>query len=429
MSSGAEKQSLPWSQIIVLSSIPLIMVLGNSMLIPVLQDMQKALHVSKFQTSLVISLFSVPAGIIIPLSGFLSDRFGRKKIIIPSLFLYGIGGLIAGFAAGFLKHPYFMIMVGRVIQGLGAAGTAPITMALIGDLFKGSSRSKILGINEASNGFGKVLSPIIGSLLGFIVWYAAFFAFPVFCVAAALALWFLVKEPDQKREPLPFGTYVKNVKEILKREGRWLFSAYACGVIALFTLFGVLFFLSEVLESQYHIDGILKGLILAIPLGAMCTTSYITGAVIKKNVVLMKWLIATGLFLLGGSLVCNAFFSNTYIRIGLLAISGIGTGLALPCLNMLITSAVSSQERGIVTSLYGSVRFLGVAFGPPIFSWLMDLSTALMFISVAALAAAGGLLCMIFIHPEKSQSEKKQQADAFSHLKERRVWTFRNKIR
>src|ERR1700730_7849741 len=131
MSTTSSKQSLPWLQIIVLSSIPLIMVLGNSMLIPVLPEMQHALHVSKFQASLVITLFSVPAGLIIPLTGYLSDQYGRKRIIIPSLIIYGIGGLLAGLSAWLLKNPYMFIMIGRIIQGLGAAGTAPITMALI----------------------------------------------------------------------------------------------------------------------------------------------------------------------------------------------------------------------------------------------------------------------------------------------------------
>jgi ACDE family multidrug resistance protein len=449
MSENTQAQrSLPWFEIAILSSIPLIMVLGNSMLIPIFPAMQAALGISKFQTSLVITLFSVPAGIIIPLSGFLSDQFGRKIVMIPSLFLFGVGGLVAGFAAAFLPHPYFVILIGRVIQGIGAAGTAPITMALIGDKFKGSQRSKILGINEASNGFGKVISPIIGSILGFIVWYAAFFAFPILCAIAAVALWVWVKEPGKQNEPLPFSKYAKNVAKIFKREARWLLTAYFCGVVALFVLFGVLFFLSEILEKTYKIDGILKGLILALPLGAMCTTSYITGARIKKRVVFMKWLIVTGLFTLGGSLLLQAFLDNTYIRIGLLIISGIGTGLTLPCLNMLITSAVSSEERGIVTSLYGSVRFLGVAFGPPVFSWLMDISDKVMFLAVASLAGGAAVLAMLLIRPAKSKSsthQTKQDAPTFSspalhpeeqhrvkgleRLKGRRVWIYREKVR
>ncbi len=59
------------------------------MLIPVLPQMQKALNISQFQSSLTISLFSIAAGLFIPILGYLSDRFSRKAIIIPSLIVYG----------------------------------------------------------------------------------------------------------------------------------------------------------------------------------------------------------------------------------------------------------------------------------------------------------------------------------------------------
>lgn len=72
------------------------MTLGNSMLIPILQPMQNSLGISEFQASLTITVFSIAAAIFIPILGYLSDRFSRKVIILPSLILYGIGGLIAG---------------------------------------------------------------------------------------------------------------------------------------------------------------------------------------------------------------------------------------------------------------------------------------------------------------------------------------------
>lgn len=393
--SGSSKVSL--LPLISLASVPLIMVLGNSMLIPILPTMQNQLHISKFQASLVITLFSVPAGIIIPLAGFLSDRYGRKVVIIPALLLYAIGGLAAGFAAMLLSKPFLMIMIGRVLQGLGAAGTAPIAMALAGDLFQGSARSKALGLIEASNGLGKVLSPILGVLIAMIIWYAAFFAFPALCVPAALAIWFFIKEPKQTNEPQKVKEYVQSLRTIFRREWKWLLTSYLAGASALFILFGVLFYLSQILEDKYRIDGLIKGGILAIPLLAMSTASYITGSKIKKQKKLMKTLIIIGMMLIGTPLGLASFIKNTYLLLFLLVVTGIGTGLVLPCLNMLITSAVSREERGIVTSLYGSVRFLGVAVGPPAFTWLMEQSRMLMFLSISGLAVLSAVLSMFLI--------------------------------
>ena len=158
---------------------------------------------------------------------------------------------------------------------------------------------------EASNGFGKVISPIIGSLLALLFWYAAFFAFPIFCLISILLTIFFIKEKKAEKEPPPVGKYVKGLVSVFKTEGRWLFAAYLTGATCLFTLFGILFYISDILEKDHQIDGVLKGSILAIPLLFMTITSYITGSKIGKKMKLMKTLIILGLLLM------TAFFFNT----------------------------------------------------------------------------------------------------------------------
>ncbi len=81
--------------IIALSSVPLVMTLRNSMLIPVLPMMEKKLSVTSFQVSLIITVYSVVAIICIPIAGYLSDRFGRKNIALPCLLIAGLGGVVS----------------------------------------------------------------------------------------------------------------------------------------------------------------------------------------------------------------------------------------------------------------------------------------------------------------------------------------------
>ncbi|PRR97494.1 MFS transporter [Bacillus atrophaeus] len=391
--------------IVAIGSIPLILTLGNSMLIPILPQMKSELHLSQFQVSLVITVFSITAAIFIPVVGYLADRFSRKKIIIPCLFLYGIGGLIAGF----FHQSFPLIMAGRALQGLGAAGTGPIAMALSADLFKGAQESKVLGIVEASNGMGKVLSPIIGSLIALLVWYGAFFAFPAFCALSILLTWIFIKEKKKEEEPPTIGKYAKGLLSVFKQEGRWLFTAYLAGATCLFTLFGILFYFSDVLEKTYDTDGVKKGLILAIPLLVMCVTSYITGSKIGQKQSLMKKLIVLGLALMTISYATLSFFEQLVLFISILVISSVGTGLVLPCINSFITGAVGKDRRGFVTSLYGSVRFLGVAIGPPIFGRLMEWSRPGMFLSIAGLTLAVGILVLLLVHVNQNEEEAKEK--------------------
>ena len=115
------KNILPFA---VLCSVPFVMVLGNSMLIPVLPKIKSALHLSQIQTGLIITAFSVPAGVVIMFVGILSDRIGRKKVISPALVIYGLGGLgaaLAGALAGaFGCEPAW----GAAFAGVSFAGAA-----------------------------------------------------------------------------------------------------------------------------------------------------------------------------------------------------------------------------------------------------------------------------------------------------------------
>ena len=83
----------------VLTAVPFIMVLGNSMLIPVLPAIQEELEINLLHAGLLITAFSIPAGIFIPLAGIISDHIGRKKVMAPALVVYGIWGILAGLDA------------------------------------------------------------------------------------------------------------------------------------------------------------------------------------------------------------------------------------------------------------------------------------------------------------------------------------------
>ncbi len=400
-----------------IAGVPFIMVLGNSMLIPVLPQLQEALKLSEFKSSMVITAFSIP-GLLIPLAGFISDRIGRKKVIIPSLILYGLGGIIAGLAAMFLdSRAYAWIIGGRVIQGIGAAGTTYIAMALTGDLFTGHQRSKALGVVEAANGFGKVLSPVLGAAIGLITWYATFLFFPAIVIPIVLGVWFLIKEPESNRATKSIAQYKESISKVFKEKSVLLSTIFLTGTIALLLLFGMLFFLSDYLEETVGLQGIVKGAALAVPVLFMSATSYMTGLFIKQNVKLMKWLVVIGLGLVAASLIALNIYENIYFFFAGISIAGLGTGLLLPCLNTMITSTTATEERGLITSIYGSVRFLGVAAGPPLFGYLMEISKAYMYWGGAILAGATAVIALFFIRVKdldmagsNKQGQQPQQA-------------------
>jgi MFS transporter, ACDE family, multidrug resistance protein len=246
--NGNNQKVSAWC-VVSMASIPLVMTLGNSMLIPVLPIFEKKVGISSFQSSMIITSYSVASIFLIPVAGYLSDRFGRKIVILPSLILALIGGLISGYASWKLEDPFMWIIIGRVLQGIGAAGATPIILPLVGDLYKDDDEktSSCLGIIETSNTFGKVLSPILGSLFAAILWYLPFFSISFFSLISIILVFYFIKVPIQKDKPLALKEFYIKTKETFQKEGKWLFTTFVIGIYAMLILFGVLFYLSDIL--------------------------------------------------------------------------------------------------------------------------------------------------------------------------------------
>ncbi|WP_462411881.1 MFS transporter [Neobacillus sp. Marseille-QA0830] len=401
-SSEISKQK--WA-ILSISSIPLVMTLGNSMLIPVLPALEEELGVTSFQSSLVITVYSIIAILLIPVAGYLSDHIGRKKVIIPSLIIAASGGLISGWAAWKFEQAYWIILVGRALQGVGAAGAFPIVLPLVGDMFKKEDDvSTCLGLIETSNTFGKVLSPIFGAFLAGFIWFLPFLAFPVFCAISIILLLFLVKSPKKHEKPIPFKDFIINVKKTFTENGRWLYAIFFIGGIMMLVLFGILFYLSEIFEKEYGIKDLKKGFFLALPLGALCLSSFISGKLIKKNKVLMKWLTFGGILAAALSIAALWFSIKLWYMLLMFLIAGIGIGISLPSLDALITDGVEKKERGTITSIYSSMRFIGVAAGPPIIALLLKYSTHWIFILLSGLAILASIVTLMAIKPPPEEN-------------------------
>ena len=394
--------------IISMASIPLIMTLGNSMLIPVLPMLEKELDISSFQSSMIITSYSVASIFLIPIAGYLSDRFGRKMIILPSLTLALIGGLISGFASWKIEDPYTWIIIGRIIQGVGAAGATPIILPLVGDLYQDDDEktSSCLGIIETSNTFGKVLSPILGSLLAAVLWYLPFFSISVFSLISILMVLFFIKVPKQKDKPLALNIFIQNTKKIFQKEGKWLYTTFVIGIYAMLILFGLLFYLSDILEKTHDLHGVKKGLYLAVPLFTLCVSSYITGKVIKGNIELMRKILLISLGVIALTIVFVEYQNEKiFLLLTISSFIGISIGAMLPTLDALITENVEKEEKGTISSLYSSSRFIGVAAGPPIMSVVMKNHLLISLYLSGAMAIIIGILVFIFVQnvkPKKS---------------------------
>src|SRR5450432_161073 len=159
-SSLAEESPDPRYKWRVLASVVvgLFMVILDSTVVNVaLKTLQQHYSVSTDEAQWVISLYTLALGISTPISGFLGDRFGVKRIYLGGLALFGLGSLLCGFAPSLL-----LLIVARAIQGIGGGIALPLGTALLFRSFPPQERGAAFGV------FGIVLvfAPAIGPLLG-----------------------------------------------------------------------------------------------------------------------------------------------------------------------------------------------------------------------------------------------------------------------
>jgi ACDE family multidrug resistance protein len=400
-----------------LCTVPFVMVLGNSMLIPVLPQIKSALQLTQVEVALLLTAFSLPAGITIPFSGVLSDMVGRKKVMVPALLIYGFAGVLAGFAALSLDsegHAYAVLIGARIVQGIGAGGTYQLAMALAGDMFPQEQRSRALGVLEAANGIGKVASPLLGASLATISWQAPFFLYGALAVPAAFLVGILVKEKRGKSlgensRTAGMGAktlkkYKEELKGVISNKATSYAVSYLAGFTCLFILFGSLADLTDVLESRHDIGGIGRGLIISFPVSFMALSSYFSGVFLtKKPAKTLSVMVWGGLALMAVSLAINTAFSAKepwWPEVALITVSGAAVGLVLPSLNTLIASSAPTAQRGLMTCLYGTVRFFGAALGPAVFGILLGLGRSVMWGAAAVLCGGACILVLSFMNAQ-----------------------------
>ncbi|MGQ9778682.1 MAG: MFS transporter [Bacillota bacterium] len=388
-----------------LTLVPFVMVLGNSMLVPVLPTIKRELGLGLAEVGLLITCFSLPAGVVIPFAGFASDRIGRKTVMVPALLVYGTGGILAGLAGLLSSRPYYLLLGARVVQGLGAGGTYQLALALTGDEIQGRERAGALGLLEAANGLGKVASPLLGAGLALLGWTAPFFfygllAFPVAFIVARLAR----ESRSGGSTPPMLGDYFREFARILRAKGGGLAVVFSAGMAVLFGIFGTLSLFSDLLEEIFGMGVFARGAVLAVPVGLMAAVSFTLGMALKKN---PRGLARPFLFLglVVGAVGLALFGLVATERLALLLVAvilvGLGTGAVLPPVNTLVIGAAPRAERGGLACLYGTLRFLGVALGPPVFALGAGKGRLPLFLGVAGGLALLAALAFLLVKPEK----------------------------
>lgn len=180
--------------IILLSNI-FIAFLGIGLIIPVMPSFMNIMHLSGSTMGYLVAVFAVSQLVMSPFAGRWVDRYGRKKIIIIGLFLFGVSELIFGVGTN-----VSVFYLSRVLGGISAAFIMPGVTAYVADITSVQERPKAMGYISAAISLGFIIGPGIG---GFVAEYGIrlpFFLAAAIAFVACLSSIFILKEPMTKEQ-------------------------------------------------------------------------------------------------------------------------------------------------------------------------------------------------------------------------------------
>ena len=178
--------------LLVLSLSLAIIVIDATIVIVAQYQIQKDFGINLKDLEWITSLYALVFGSFLLTWGKLSDEFGRKRIFVAGISLFIVGSIVDGFSQDLIQ-----ILLGRVLQGFGAAMASPATLSILTTTFTGKARSVAFGIWGATAGAAAVLGPVLGGYFTSdpaFTWRWAFFINIPIGIAALVGAAFAIKE-------------------------------------------------------------------------------------------------------------------------------------------------------------------------------------------------------------------------------------------
>ena len=334
--------------------------LGFGILIPILPAFaEKILGMDETAIGIVIAVYSLVQFFFNPILGKISDKHGRKPVIVVCLLINALGYVIFAFTNSFL-----MLMVSRIVAGVGGSSIA-VAQAFIADVTTKETRSKGMGIIGAAFGLGFVFGPLIGGLLsksGYMVTGlgSASFSF----IAFIFTLIFLPETNVNRDAEAVVGRKIINLSSMKKAFSNpnlaILISLYFiltfsfANIYGTFALLGIQEYGFTDLQNGY-IFGII-GITSASVQGGLIGT--ITRLIGKKKILMI------GSFLIMVTLAIIPYAGNfLWLAVDSVFLS-LGTGMLQPTVTSLISEITSDADQGAILGTNQAMSAMARFFGP-----------------------------------------------------------------
>ncbi|MDH6171005.1 DHA1 family bicyclomycin/chloramphenicol resistance-like MFS transporter [Variovorax boronicumulans] len=385
----------------LLAALAAIGALSTNIILPSFPAIGAGLGVSDAQLGVTLSIFFVVFAIGQLIVGPLSDRYGRRKLVIGGLLIFAAGGVICA-----LSPNLTWLVLGRAAQAAGVCAASVLARAIARDLFEGETLSKVLAMVIVAMAAAPGFSPLLGSVAEQFVGWRWTFA-TVSAMGLILAIWYALRLPEthttSRRTPLAIGPVFAAYIQLL-RDARFMRPAtvVACVTGALYGFFAAA---PAVLIGALGLSSLQLGFFFA----ATVPVVFAAGLLVPK--LSGRWgpqktlQLGLVLSLTGGMLICgvNVQAPTNLVRFtAALCVFLFGMGMANP-LGTALSLAPFAAQAGAASAMLGFMQMSGAALGATFVTKLAGLSpmAALGLVVVASQVLSIALFALLRQQPPK----------------------------
>ncbi|MEI7087508.1 multidrug effflux MFS transporter [Pectobacterium versatile] len=380
----SEDPRLSGKIVALLAGLSAISILSTNIILPAFPDIGEQLGASARELGLTLSSFFITFALAQLVVGPLSDRYGRKNLVLGGLAIFIVGTVVGGLA-GSLET----LIVGRVIQALGICAAAVLARAIARDLFDGETLARALSLTMIATAAAPGFSPLLGSVLTITLGWRAIFilvGLAAFVIAVFYAHRLGETHPAERRAPYSISSVIVAYGKLIV-DGKFILPALSVSLLmsGLFASFGAA---PAILMSGIGLSSLQAGLYFAstvfVVFGAGMAAPRLARRYGPRRIAsagLATALAGGGLLLLGPEAPSLSGYTLSMI------VFLWGMGLANP-LGTAITMGPFGKEAGLASALLGFLT-MGMA---ALTTWL---GSVLPFPAVITLGGIQATACLI----------------------------------
>jgi MFS family permease len=365
---------------------------GFGLVFPILPIYARRFHVSSTAATGLVAAFSAASFVFSPIWGRVSDRWGRKPILLLSLAGTAVGSLLTGLAGGIA-----LLYVGRIVDGISGASVS-VAQAAVGDVAAPDQRPRLFGLLGAAFGIGFVIGPALGALAA--IWgpRVPFFVAAVLAAANALVAARRLPETHHPGADTPSGERRRNpLAALAAAHGVSQLIGVAFLTLLSFSAFEATFALFGQARLGFNIGS--SAAVFAV-IGLVIVV--VEGGLVHPVVVRLGELgtLRAGLIALAGSLLGLAFVRSWAVLVPVLLALTVGEGLAQTTMSSALAGRAPPGRRGVMLgaqqSAGGLARVLGPLLGGVLFQ---QVGVGAPYVAGAAFSAVALLLLQTTVAP------------------------------